>query len=64
MSLHPLHTTADFLARPLVASTASLGSVLVSLLPHLESGMRLGTLGCGLLIGLLALRKSWRERNK
>jgi hypothetical protein len=26
--------------------------------------MRLGTLGCGLLIGLLALRKSWRERNK
>jgi hypothetical protein len=59
-----LHAATDFLARPLVASTASLGSVVVSLLPHLESTMRLGTLGCGLLIGLLALRKSWRERNK
>lgn len=59
-----LHTAADFITRPLVASTASLGSVVVSLLPHLESTMRLGTLGCGLLIGLLALRKSWRERNK
>jgi hypothetical protein len=59
-----LHAATDFLARPLIASTASLGSVVVSLLPHLESTMRLGTLGCGLLIGLLALRKSWRERNK
>jgi hypothetical protein len=59
-----LHTAADFITRPLIASTASLGSVVVSLLPHLESTMRLGTLGCGLLIGLLALRKSWRERNK
>jgi len=59
-----LHAATDFITRPLVASTASLGSVVVSLLPHLESTMRLGTLGCGLLIGLLALRKSWRERNK
>ena len=59
-----LHAATDFLARPLVASTASLGSVVVSLLPHLESTMRLGTLGCGLLIGLLALRKSWRDRHK
>jgi hypothetical protein len=59
-----LHTATDFISRPLVAASTSLGSVIISLLPHLESGMRLGTLGCGLLIGLLALRKSWRERNK
>jgi hypothetical protein len=59
-----LHAATDFLARPLVASTASLGSVVVSLLPHLESTMRLGTLGCGLLIAILALRKSWRDRHK
>jgi hypothetical protein len=59
-----LHAATDFITRPLVASTASLGSVVVSLLPHLESTMRLGTLGCGLLIAALALRKSWRERNK
>jgi hypothetical protein len=59
-----LHAATDFLARPLVASSASLGSVLISLLPHLESTMRLGTLGCGLLIAALALRKSWRDRHK
>jgi hypothetical protein len=59
-----LHAATDFITRPLIASTASLGSVVVSLLPHLESTMRLGTLGCGLLIGLLALRKSWRDRHK
>jgi hypothetical protein len=59
-----LHAATDFLARPLVASSATLSSVVISLLPHLESGMRLGTLGCGLLIGLLALRKSWRDRHK
>ncbi len=59
-----LHAATDFLARPLVASTASLGSVVVSLLPHLESTMRLGTLGCGLAIAILALRKSWRDRHK
>ncbi len=59
-----LHAATDFLARPLVASTASLGSVVVSLLPHLESTMRLGTLGCGLAIAILALRKSWRDRKK
>ena len=64
MSLHPLHTAADFITRPLIASTASLGSVVVSLLPHLESTMRLGTLGCGLAIAILALRKSWRDRHK
>jgi hypothetical protein len=59
-----LHAATDFITRPLVASTASLGSVVVSLLPHLESTMRLGTLACGLFIGLLALRKSWRDRHK
>jgi hypothetical protein len=47
-----------------VAVASSLGSVIVSLLPHLETGMRLGTLGCGLAIAVLALGKAWRDRNK
>lgn len=64
MSLHPLHTFTEFVSRPFVASAASLGSVVVSLLPHIESTMRLGTLGCGLAVALLALRKAWRDRHK
>lgn len=55
---------SDFFTRPTVAVASSLGSVIVSLLPHLESGMRLGTLGAGLCIALLALRKAWRDRHK
>lgn len=54
----------DFLARPVVGLTASFGSVFVSLLPHLETGMRLGTLLLGLCVGVLSLRKMWRDRNK
>lgn len=59
-----IHELADFFTRPTVAVASSLGSVIVSLLPHLEAGMRLGTLACGLLIAVLALRKSWRDRHK
>jgi hypothetical protein len=54
----------EFFTRPTVAVTSSLGSVIVSLLPHLETGMRLGTLACGLAIAVLALGKAWRDRNK
>lgn len=54
----------EFFTRPTVAVTSSLGSVIVSLLPHLETGMRLGTLACGFFIGVLALAKAWRDRNK
>ena len=59
-----IHELSDFFTRPTVAVTSSLGSVIVSLLPHLETGMRLGTLGCGLAIAVLALSKAWRDRNK
>lgn len=59
-----IHELSDFFTRPTVAVASSLGSVIVSLLPHLESGMRLGTLGAGLCIALLALRKAWRDRHK
>lgn len=55
---------SDFFTRPTVAVASSIGSVVISLLPHLESGMRLGTLGAGLCIALLALRKAWKDRNK
>lgn len=54
----------DFITRPTVAVGTGLTSVLVSLLPHLETGMRLGTLACGFFIGVLALAKAWRDRNK
>lgn len=64
MSLHPLHTFTEFVSRPLVASAASLGSVVVSLLPHLEATMRLGTLFLGFCVALLSLRKMWRDRHK
>ena len=58
------HDPIDFLSRPLVGVSTSLGSVIVSLLPHLETAMRLGVLGLGLIAGLLTVRKAWRDRNK
>lgn len=59
-----IHELTDFFTRPTVAVVSSFTSVIVSLLPHLETGMRLGTLFCGLAIAALALRKSWRDRHK
>jgi hypothetical protein len=58
------HDPIDFLSRPFVGVTTSLGSVIVSLLPHLETGMRLGVLFLGLVAGLLTVRKAWKDRNK
>jgi hypothetical protein len=55
------HTLTDFFSRPLIGVTTSLGSVVVSLLPHLESAMRLGVLGLGLIAGLLTVRKAWKD---
>jgi hypothetical protein len=59
-----LHDSIDFLSRPLVGVSTSLGSVIVSLLPHLETAARLGVLGLGLVAGLLTVRKAWKDRNK
>ena len=59
-----LHTATDFISRPLVAVSTSLGSVIVSLMPHVESGLRLGTLCIGFCVAVLSLRKMWRDRNK
>jgi hypothetical protein len=58
------HDPLDFLSRPFVGVTTSLGSVLVSLLPHLETGMRLSALALGLFIAIMSARKVWRDRNK
>ena len=58
------HDPIDFLSRPLVGVTTSLGSVLVSLLPHLEAGMRLSALALGLFVALMSARKVWKDRNK
>jgi hypothetical protein len=58
------HDPLEFLSRPLIGVTTSLGSVLVSLLPHLETGMRLGALALGLFIAVMSARKVWRDRNK
>jgi hypothetical protein len=58
------HDPLDFLSRPLIGVTTSLGSVLVSLLPHLETGMRVSALVLGLFIAVMSARKSWRDRNK
>jgi hydrogenase/urease accessory protein HupE len=58
------HDPIDFLSRPFVGVTTSLGSVLVSLLPHLETGMRLSALALGLFVALMSARKVWKDRNK
>ena len=59
-----LHDPLDFLSRPIIGVTTSLGSVLVSLLPHLETGMRVSALALGLFIALMSAKKAWRDRNK
>ena len=59
-----LHDATDFLSRPFVGVTTSLGSVLVSLQPHLETGMRVSALALGLFIAVMSARKAWRDRNK
>ncbi len=58
------HDPLDFLSRPVIGVTTSLGSVLVSLLPHLETGMRVSALALGLFIAVVSARKTWRDRNK
>lgn len=58
------HDPLDFLSRPLIGVTTSLGSVLVSLLPHLETGMRLSALALGLFVAIMSARKVWKDRNK
>ena len=59
-----LHDPLDFLSRPFVGVTTSLGSELFSLLPQLETGMRFGALALGLFIAVMSARKAWRDRNK
>ena len=59
-----LHDPIDFISRPFVGVTTSLGSVLVSLLPHLEAGMRVSALAIGLFVAAMSARKVWRDRNK
>lgn len=58
------HDPIDFLSRPVIGVSTSLGSVIVSLLPHLETGMRLSALALGLFIAIMSARKTWRDRNK
>jgi hypothetical protein len=58
------HDPIDFFSRPIIGVSTSLGSVIVSLLPHLETAMRLGVLGFGLFAGALAAHKAWRDRHK
>jgi hydrogenase/urease accessory protein HupE len=59
-----VHDPIDFLSRPFVGVTTSLGSVIVSLLPHLETGMRLSALALGLFVAAMSARKVWKDRNK
>jgi hypothetical protein len=58
------HDPLEFLSRPIIGVTTSLGSVVASLLPHMEMGMRLGVLFLGLVAGVLTVRKAWKDRNK
>jgi hydrogenase/urease accessory protein HupE len=58
------HDPIEFLSRPFIGVTTSIGSVLVSLLPHLETGMRLSALALGLFIAVMSARKVWKDRHK
>ena len=58
------HDPFEFLSRPIIGVSTSLGSVIVSLLPHLETGMRLSALALGLFIAIMSAKKVWRDRNK
>jgi hydrogenase/urease accessory protein HupE len=58
------HDPIEFLSRPFIGVTTSIGSVLVSLLPHLETGMRLSALALGLFIAIMSARKVWKDRHK
>lgn len=58
------HEATDFFSRPLVGVTTTLSSVIVSLLPALETAMRLGVLSLGLIAGYLTARKAWKDRHK
>ena len=58
------HDPVEFLSRPVIGVTTSLGSVLFSLLPHLETGMRVSALALGLFIAIMSARKVWKDRNK
>ena len=58
------HDPVEFLSRPIIGVTTSLGSVLFSLLPHLETGMRVSALALGLFIAVMSARKVWKDRNK
>lgn len=59
-----LHDPIEFLSRPFVGVSTSLGTVLFSLLPHLETSMRLGALALGLFVAVMSARKVWKDRNK
>jgi hydrogenase/urease accessory protein HupE len=59
-----LHDPIEFLSRPLVGVTTSVGSVIFSLLPHLETGMRVSALILGLFIAFMSARKAWKDRHK
>jgi hydrogenase/urease accessory protein HupE len=58
------HDPVEFLSRPVIGVTTSLGSVLFSLLPHLETGMRVSALALGLFIAVMSARKVWKDRHK
>ena len=58
------HEATDFFSRPLIGVTTTLSSFIVSLLPHLETAMRLGVLGLGLIAGYITVRKAWKDRHK
>jgi hypothetical protein len=47
---------------PLVGVATTISSVLVSLLPWLETGLRVSVLLVGLAAGLMSLRTQWRNR--
>lgn len=58
------HGPFEFFARPTIGVVTSIGSVVVSLVPQIETGMRLSALALGLFIALVSARKAWRDRNK
>jgi len=48
----------------ILGTTTSLGATVVSLLPHIETWLRISSLVIGLIIALLTLDKILKERRK
>lgn len=59
-----MHHPDTTISTGVIGTAASLGSAFVSILPHVETWLRISSLCIGLVIGILTLDKIIKERRK